>query len=238
MTRIWDCDHSGSIPARAGEPAKGPDAPLRGSIPARANGAFGTAPFWVYPRACGGTRSRALPIFAPLRRVYPRACGGTLTVGRSLYDWDQGLSPRVRGNRRASKAPMPCAPGLSPRVRGNRFDVVMLAKNGEWGLSPRVRGNPVFAKLPIGTLGSIPVAWGEPCVSGHPYAFYRVYPRACGGTGLSSVGWGRVKGLSTRRCDLKLACRVYPRACGGTEGFRPGRNRCRPGSIPARAGEP
>ena len=59
--------------------------------------------------------------------VYPRACGGTLRQ-TAIPDWPcQGLSPRVRGNRRAAGV----VPGLTPRQPGRQ------------GLSPRVRGNPL-----------------------------------------------------------------------------------------------
>ncbi len=113
---------SGSISARAGEPAMGTD---------------NTEVTAVYPRACGGTergddkgrmhwglsprvrgnrarqarnrpRRRSIParagepslllFFFILRPVYPRACGGTEHV-LVVLKFRAGLSPRVRGNR-------------------------------------------------------------------------------------------------------------------------------------------
>ena len=75
-----------SIPARTGEPATAliPDVmPMHRSIPARTG-------------EPGEIRSRQQPI-----RVYPRAYGGTRGVSE-LHAARQGLSPRVRGNPRAS----------------------------------------------------------------------------------------------------------------------------------------
>ena len=57
----------------------------------------------VYPRVCGGTvlqvvRRRSM---GQSRAVYPRVCGGTqLSLKIALVQSAQGLSPRVRGNRR------------------------------------------------------------------------------------------------------------------------------------------
>ena len=96
----------------------------------------------VYPRACGGTVSKAtlviqtsgpiparagepslpLPAFRA-GRVYPRACGGTDDKGASLT-WG-------------------------------------------WGLSPRVRGNPPAFSLDVGVNRSIPARAGEPVMSSH-----------------------------------------------------------------------
>ena len=108
--------------------------------------------------ACAGEPS------LPARRrkswtVYPRVCGGTLDRHRR-NDGDDGLSPRVRGNRfqrrrswRRRRSIPACAgepprawkgsrtPGVYPRVCGGTLAV---ATGGFrlMGLSPRVRGNP------------------------------------------------------------------------------------------------
>ena len=90
--------------------------------------------------------------------VYPRVCGGTLT-GLSTPYLDQGLSPRVRGNRLTyggsgkSTGSIPaCAGepiwpertagfrGVYPRVCGGTSSAGVVKRNGQ-GLSPRVRGN-------------------------------------------------------------------------------------------------
>ena len=141
-----------SIPACAGEPSR----PWRTQ----------TVPM-VYPRVCGGTRSRCCPIPAcagepaPNHRVYPRVCGGTPPSAT------MGLSPRVRGNPLKMLLPR-----LSPRVRGNHGSIPACA--GEpppisiprcaapnRGLSPRVRGNRC-------EVGSIPACAGEPSIAISP----------------------------------------------------------------------
>ena len=92
-------------------------------------------------------------------------CGGT-SRWVSWDSWDEGLSPRVRGNPRVvingkpGQGSIPaCAgepashsdglrglgAGLSPRVRGNRHAKVNATVTPFDGLSPRVRGNPRFS---------------------------------------------------------------------------------------------
>ena len=109
-----------------------------------------------------------------------------------------------------------------------------------YGLSPRVRGNRLGTHAKRCRKRSIPARAGEP--RDHPPSPHSgsVYPRACGGTF-----------LTTAPC---ASARVYPRACGGTIPSFPGpgqgqgllrgnqgsteRTAVRSGSIPARAGEP
>ena len=91
--------------------------------------------------ACAGEPSLH-PASHRQRQVYPRVCGGT-TVLKYKEQFDEGLSPRVRGNpirltygctitrsipacaggTLRDVAPTRSASGLSPRVRGNRFDI-------------------------------------------------------------------------------------------------------------------
>ena len=122
-----------SIPASAGEPS-------RGCVTTKCAGRT------VYPRECGGTQWRDYgPVSEVLTRVYPRECGGTMfdyrvwrkapvqrsipaSAGEPSWAWSTGKCARIRG--------------LSPRVRGNRkaqFGIPTMPGNG---LSPRVRGNP------------------------------------------------------------------------------------------------
>ncbi len=111
------------------------------------------------------------------------------------------------------------------------------------GLSPRVRGNRLAGAGPPRCNRSIPACAGEPPggASGRP--LHRVYPRVCGGTGMSGRRPAQSEGLSPRvRGNLPHtvgrdasarsipACagepyrlrgrlntdRVYPRVCGGT----------------------
>ena len=156
-----------SIPARAGEP-------------------------------CWNARTRRLPT------VYPRACGGTPYM-MSPRMRQPGLSPRVRGNRYAelvqrlargsipARAGEPLPAGLPlwsavvyPRACGGTACGLGQAFDGG-GLSPRVRGNPSNFVAGVTEHGSIPARAGEP----HRLHVCRqastVYPRACGGTTLSSI---------------------------------------------------
>ena len=113
---------TGSIPACAGEPQRRPSRTGPGRVYPRVCG--GTPPvrvcslwLWVYPRVCGGTPQPlgrngeylgSIPacagephVRAQRRytcRVYPRVCGGTMATGSSFTN-QEGLSPRVRGNR-------------------------------------------------------------------------------------------------------------------------------------------
>ena len=213
----------GSIPAHAGEPVGPPS---------------GGGPAWVYPRACGGTRS------APRRSASRR-----------------GLSPRMRGNRHEGSrtdgvsGSIPAHAG-EPSRRSMQYDVTwvypracggtadaLFALIARRGLSPRMRGNRntggALASLP----GSIPAHAGEPLERVVIMSVRRVYPRACGGTSLPIFNAIAIKGLSPRMrgnrirvCTHKgrsrsipahagepqshaLPCKargVYPRACGGT----------------------
>ena len=133
--------HTGLSPRRRGNPAGlDPNQSRSGSIPAQAG-----------EPASAGANSKAAG-------VYPRAGGGTQTV-LSWDDYDQGLSPRRRGNRVPRHVLAPCQ-----------------------GLSPRRRGNPHDVRQHIGIYGSIPAQAGEPHSSETTPPGYRVYPRAGGGT--------------------------------------------------------
>ena len=193
----------GSIPARAGEPSGSRD---------------GSGRPRVYPRACGGTN----PIVAAITRSW-------------------GLSPRVRGNRNSLLLPVhhdgsiPARAGepaassrigrherVYPRACGGTAGLISLPLLGE-GLSPRVRGNlPALPSL-VPRPGSIPARAGEPSAPRRDRAGFRVYPRACGGTGDAVLFHRRVWGLSPRVRGNLVPCNSPATVCG---------------SIPARAGEP
>ena len=153
----------------------------KGSIPARAGEPWpvlgGYKPYGVYPRACGGT------------------CGGPWSTRTFL-----GLSPRVRGNRRAwctlsvlagsipARAGEPRAascrartPPVYPRACGGtpRFGIPFQRIEG---LSPRVRGNPTQPHSHDARQRSIPARAGEPPPFQMRQSVDAVYPRACGGT--------------------------------------------------------
>ena len=54
-----------------------------------------------------------------------------------------------------------------------------------WGLSPRVRGSHLSIVCRAIALGSIPAGAGEPRARGAMFQPTRVYPRGCGGAGLT-----------------------------------------------------
>ena len=193
-----------------------------GSIPACA-GEPGSG--WRWPS--GGT-------------VYPRVCGGT-GVGGIMATENEGLSPRVRGNRTtrygydASSGSIPACAGeprnprwwhrrrwVYPRVCGGTHLPRFLDTDVQ-GLSPRVRGNRGKAASDYTAGGSIPACAGEP--AGTIWAGERrgVYPRVCGGT-------------ADGQTAVRIANGLSPRVRGNQLLVVPLSNH--PGSIPACAGEP
>ena len=134
-----------------------------------------------------------------MRWVYPRVCGGTNTARAEDYE-DQGLSPRVRGNRLAVLpavlpiGSIPACAGEPPIGCGLRVLAVvyprvcggtLLQYHGQLpanGLSPRVRGNLIRRPSGCARCGSIPACAGEPSPASPVIAALRVYPRVCGGT--------------------------------------------------------
>ena len=238
----WCCRRS--IPARAGEPRQ-PSAGGGASrvYPRACGGTIATATTFtnvkgLSPRVRGNlertakipARFRSIParagepaVPAYCRRippVYPRACGGT-ERGISFYRFNNGLSPRVRGNptrpatpsspggsiparagEPAGRSDAPRHRGVYPRACGGTKDSDELTWIYAKGLSPRVRGNLAAT------------AKGQ----GH-----RVYPRACGGTVYKYPQSFYAVGLSPRVRGNRILVRYY-------------HNNLR--SIPARAGEP
>ena len=171
-----------SIPACAGEPRSRPSGPGNRRVYPRVCGGtcwmtpLTAAKAGLSPRVRGNLRPRSdtyalrrsIPACAgePSSRaarhgtsgVYPRVCGGT-SYDSSHTTWHQGLSPRVRGNRRrpASGArpqgSIPACAGeprgqrihaarhrVYPRVCGGTADLPGIVYRKK-GLSPRVRGN-------------------------------------------------------------------------------------------------
>ena len=147
--------------------------------------------------------------------VYPRVCGGTSSRPPSRVPWN-GLSPRVRGNRREPpphtawvRSIPACAgeptPGrrrrleswVYPRVCGGTRSATETSAASS-GLSPRVRGNPLhpLGRRPL--VGSIPACAGEPVHPRDDGLRRQVYPRVCGGTKMSRGGHMPGMGLSPR----------------------------------------
>ena len=136
-------------------------------------------------------------------RVYPRVCGGNhLRINNRRCN--DGSIPACAGE--PSRIPIVCPrSGVYPRVCGGTELSKSLDGVRQMGLSPRVRGNLNYARqtLAAGFHGSIPACAGEPS-SLQPdstLSRYRVYPRVCGGTEVTSKDSGtspRDRGLSPR----------------------------------------
>ena len=164
----------GSIPAHAGEPrgsrpvllpAWGLSPRMRGNLDPDVRDCF-MASSRVYPRACGGTRGQRDAHVAGLGSI-PAHAGepqGKARVGRGLKAV-LGLSPRMRGNPRASWG-LGGAAWVYPRACGGNRDGPPAPRYRRMsGLSPRMRGNlltrPYLVRWVV-TLGSIPAHAGEP----------------------------------------------------------------------------
>ena len=149
------------------------------------------------PACAGEPNSR--PAATTHRWVYPRVCGGTV-AGQPFVGDSDGLSPRVRGNQRRSRAlaeqqrSIPAcagepnwgwgggvAGGVYPRVCGGTGAAIH-PRLSRAGLSPRVRGNHQSQASKSGSGGSIPACAGEPSPPTGVRAGGSVYPRVCGGT--------------------------------------------------------
>ena len=176
----------------------------------------------------------------PRKRDYPRAGGGTPTQDYRGYV-ERGLSPRGRGNpfrspgtpspdgtipARAGEPPTPARTTISPRDyprAGGGTAAALAEKWGASGLSPRGRGNPRRLPARYQGAGTIPARAGEPVLPAATLTDAGDYPRAGGGT----IGQLRPVvldlGLSPRGRGNLRRIRFLPR---------------RPGTIPARAGEP
>ena len=173
-------------------------------------------------------------------RVYPRVCGGTWSVETGNAA-EEGLSPRVRGNRRrhrARKQPPRSIPACAgePQSRCGRLPLhavyprvcggtpcALTAPSKPTGLSPRVRGNLSMVALIADAGRSIPACAGEPGRNVTGLLSARVYPRVCGGT-------------FAGRCLVDAADGLSPRVRGNRPTMYrvPETDR----SIPACAGEP
>ena len=177
---------------------------------------------------------------SPRPPVYPRVCGGTSDTD-SAASAQEGLSPRVRGNRKLAGKDA-CRPGVYPACAGeptlppppitqaDRLSRVcggtnphLLEPDIATGSIPRVRGNQTGAGIQGAHQRSIPACAGEPRSGILWQQRPLVYPRVCGGT-LPVLWECRIcRGLSPRVRGNRL-----PDGTRWTQG----------GSIPACAGEP
>ena len=172
--------------------------------------------------------------------VYPRECGGT-DYYRAGCKSDEGLSPRVRGNRASAtnaasaRGSIPASAGEPPTVGVHDREQGVYPREcggtlcgpmshwGQPGLSPRVRGNLMRSYVALGPARSIPASAGEPVSDLGGQRGLRVYPRECGGTAISLCVYCSREGLSPRVRGNHISSSVNE-----------GRHR----SIPASAGEP
>ena len=179
-----------------------------------------------------------------LHGLSPRLRGNLGRAGRRRWT-GSGLSPRLRGNQRRA-AQTAAVPGSIPAPAGEPIAthptsaihraVYPRACGGTEvryrqraysvsGLSPRLRGNLATTRLGTPETGSIPAPAGEPRSNGKlAEAWYKVYPRACGGT--CYLRFGRVP----------FVVGLSPRLRGNR--WRSARTNRDHRSIPAPAGEP
>ena len=193
-----------------------------------------------------GAGEPVVPAFQPAGPgVYPRGCGGTIYTLR-LRPGDDGLSPRVRGNRfaprwiRRSRGSIPagagepsrsCCPGhlstVYPRGCGGT-DVDQVLEFLATGLSPRVRGN---RRVEVGLRdedGSIPAGAGEPKEGEGLCDCQRVYPpRVRGNHGYMVFRPHMIRSIPAGAGEpvpqplVSGLQGVYPRGCGGTRPTSP-----------------
>ena len=216
----------GSIPACAGEPGR-----VVGDV----------APYQVYPRVCGGTRQRILPM-RPHLGLSPRV-RGNLTGLIALAGSFRSIPACAGEPRRAGRPPTPAE--VYPRVCGGTC-VGSAGVQQVAGLSPRVRGNRCPSKRGTFCRRSIPACAGEPVNVVDVVVLFGVYPRVCGGTYDAQADQVRYWGLSPRvRGNLNKGKRgkqriSVPGLSPRVRGNRLDRDRqCgRRRSIPACAGEP
>ena len=221
----------GSIPAHAGEPSQSRTPAAGARVYPRACGGTWSSRCWptiargLSPRMRGNPsrtfapagRSRSIPAHAgeprsktarrSRSRVYPRACGGTPSVNRALYS-NQGLSPRMRGNRllrgygTAKTRSIPAHAGepdsiprrpswrrVYPRACGGTV-IAGAGVSVMAGLSPRMRGNRAKRDARRAQAGSIPAHAGEPGSGGSRSAGSRRSIPAHAGEPLSLTVYG------------------------------------------------
>ena len=189
--------------------------------------------------ACAGKPGRWSPR-SPPSRVHPRVRGETY-VDVCKTRWEQGPSPRARGNQThlvqhsAGPGSIPACAGkpttgrfrsaswrVHPRVRGETIKTSHDASR-HGGPSPRARGNRRGTRPRRATKGSIPACAGKPRPCERVRLPTTVHPRVRGETIKTSHDASRHGGPS-------------PRARGNRRGTRP--RRATKGSIPACAGKP
>ena len=127
--------------------------------------------------------------------VYPRVCGGTFIYYLSVRS-NEGLSPRVRGNRKGIMDSVKWA-GSIPACAGEPGHKMF--RKFLTAVYPRVCGGTCWFDgfLPY-QVGSIPACAGEPSRLIPNWMYHGVYPRVCGGTLKWCASGDADKGLSPR----------------------------------------
>ena len=187
--------------------------------------------------ACAGQPKRPCAARAA-RRAYPRVCGATIE-STAEGPQGEGLSPRVRGNQKKSRArkrmdgPIPACAGQpvqgAYRSPFGRAYPRVCGATAQWcdqpspvyGLSPRVRGNRCWPRASLSALRPIPACAGQPQTVISNFCFIKAYPRVCGATmlllRLSRIGVGlspRVRGNLAPERYKGLSLGPIP-ACAG-----------------------
>ena len=165
----------------------------------------------------------------PARRSIPARAGEPLAVCGDCGRAGRWVYPRACGG---TFDPMrnwhfTAMSSVYPRACGGTCVAVSAPRAGPVGLSPRVRGNRTTGNRPRLPIRSIPARAGEPVLHSNTAMPVRVYPRACGGTTAEPV-----------RSTGKARWGLSPRVRGNRTTGNRAPSAHRPGSIPARAGEP
>ena len=229
----------GSIPAWAGKPCRKPSQSLTFKVYPRVGGetigrgenersTMGLSPRGRgnrWPRRALEDHRRSIPAWAgkpgAVRRrttapeVYPRVGGETFSrmITRT---WDDGLSPRGRGNPLAQRlrdsraGSIPAWAGKPKAVMGSTLSRPVYPRVGgetchapacaAWrmGLSPRGRGNRGAGDGTTTFNGSIPAWAGKPPTGPGSESQAAVYPRVGGETHVRIRQWPYDEGLSPR----------------------------------------
>ena len=133
-----------------------------------------------------------------------------------MMPYSAGLSPRMRGNQGRREGTSP-SEGSIPAYAGEPYQRAAKRAEGQVyprvcggtrtmpdmhdyisGLSPRMRGNPIHYTRRPARSRSIPAYAGEPACGNSDGNPYRVYPRVCGGTWISTASSPQMRGLSPR----------------------------------------
>ena len=152
------------------------------------------------------------PMTPRVNKVYPRVGGGSVPAAAACGR-GRGLSPRVRGKRRAVNHPgvrvrsIPACAGEAERhQRHQRVYPRVCGGSGtpqahgaqRLGLSPRVRGKRTRPLSGCPQCRSIPACAGEASRLHSRHRLLSVYPRVCGGSTEFADGNISVEGLSPR----------------------------------------